>query len=386
MRLFVACAPGLEPLLADEVRALELGVAREVPGGVELEGDLGVLWRANLELGLASHVLLRVGTLGAKHLGELAKKAARVDWATWLSPGTPVRVHATSRASKLYHTGAIAQRVGRALREQAGAELTEKGGADAPAPPLVVHARLERDVCTLSIDTSGEPLHRRGYRLATAKAPLREDLARALLIASGWDRASPLVDPMMGAGTIVIEAALLARRLPPGHLRPRFGFMGLRSHDEAAFERFRTQAVARALPRLDFPIHGRDRDAGAVAAARDNAERAGVRADLDLRRAPLGPRLWPFDDPPPDRGAVVANPPHGRRVGDRKTLGTLHQRLGRLVADLPPGWAFALLSSNRRLALRTGLALRTALVTDQGGTKVRMLVRASAPPPRQPEN
>lgn len=384
LRLFVACAPGLEPLLAEEVRALGLGTSNEVPGGVELEGDHDILWRANLELGLASHVLVRVAELGAKHFGELVRKTARVDWSKWLRPDVPVRVHATARASKLYHTQAIAQRVEHGIAEGLGVDSLsvatdrkEKVGSSGSGAAVAVHARFERDVCTLSIDASGEPLHRRGYRLATAKAPLREDLARALLLASGWDRASPLVDPMMGAGTIVIEGALLARRLPPARLRERFSFMDLVGFDPARWQQIRADADARAFDGLDFPIHGRDRDPGAVEAARANAERAGVLADLDLRQAPLGPRLWP-DDPAPARAALVTNPPHGRRVGDRKSLTRLHQRLGQLAGVLPSEWQVALLTSDRRLALRTGLPLHTAILTDQGGTKVRMMVRSTS--------
>jgi putative N6-adenine-specific DNA methylase len=370
LALFAACAPGLEPLLLEEARSMGLEGAEAVPGGVTFGGDFEAIMRANLELGLASRVLVRVAHFRATHLAELAKKAERVDWGRWVQPGADVTVHATARRSRLYHTGAIAERVARA----AGA-----AGGDAPSAgergTLEVHARFDSDRCTLSLDTSGEPLHRRGYRLATAKAPLREDLARALVLVSGWDRRSPFVDPLMGSGTIVIEAALLARGLPPAHLRERFAFMGFAPFDMEAWARVRTGALERALPSLPFAIHGRDRNAGAVEAAAGNAERAGVRADVELVLAPLGAWPWTADEAPP-RGALVTNPPHGRRIGRADALVPLYQRLGKAVRALPPEWRVALVVSDRRLALRTGLPLQTALLTDQGGTKVRFLVRA----------
>ena len=146
--------------------------------------------------------------------------------------------------------------------------------------------RLFRDECTVSADASGELLHRRGYRLATAKAPLRETLAAAMLVGTGWDGSAPLIDPMCGSGTIPIEAALLARRMPPGMTR-RFAFMRWPGHDRAAWERLVEQARERALPRAPAPILGSDRDAGAVAASVANAERAGVAGDVEWRRAAI---------------------------------------------------------------------------------------------------
>jgi putative N6-adenine-specific DNA methylase len=370
LRLFAACAPGLEPLLGDEVRLLGLGEPEQQAGGVSFEGDFHAVLRANLGLGLASRVLVRLAQFRAVHLAELAKKAGRLPWRQWIAEGTPVAVHATSRRSRLYHTGAIAERVGRAAG--AGAVAQEGEAIDADAP-VTIHVRFERDTCTVSVDTSGAPLHRRGYRLATAKAPLREDLARALVVASGWDRDSPLLDPMMGSGTIVVEAALLARNLPPGYLRERFAFMSMVPFDAAAWQRVREGAMDRAWPSLPFPIYGRDRNPGALRAATGNAERAGVLSDLDLGRATLGAFPWEPEQMPP-RGALVTNPPHGRRIGGGKSLTPLYRRLGQVVNGLPADWRVAILASDRRLALRTGLPLSTALLTEQGGTKVRVLV------------
>ncbi len=362
LRLFAACAPGLEPLLADELAAL--GAAPDVVrGGVEVDADPTRLHRAHLETGLASHLLVRVQAFRAHSFAELERGATRVDWARFLSPGAPLAFRARAKKSRLYHTGAIAERVRGAVEAQLGA-LPEP---DDGAPALL--ARIERDRCTLSLDTSGEPLHRRGYRLATGKAPLREDLARALVRVSGWDPETPLADPFCGSGTIAIEAAILARGLPPGRLRA-FALERTPLFDATLFGRLRAEAEARALERAPAPIWASDRDPGAVEATRANAERAGVLADLRLDQTPLGKARIAADAPP--RGALVTNPPHGERVGDPRTLRALHQTLGRIV---PPEWRVALLVRDRRLALATGLDLHTALLTDSGGSKVRMMVR-----------
>ena len=368
LEIFVACAPGLEPLLLEEVVALGAQGARTTAGGVTLEGDLPLVYRANLELGLASHVLLRVGSFRAIHFTELVRRAARLPWESFLDPSAPLTVRATAKKSKLRHTGALAERVRRAVAERLRTDPPEPSGDEAEVRILV---RMQDDQCTLSLDTSGEPLHRRGYRRLPGRAPLREDLARALLRVSGWDPATPLADPFAGAGTIPVEAALLARRLPPGRLRS-FAFERFPSFDARAFARVREEALSRALPRAPAALWGSDRDPAAVEAARENAERAGVLEDLTLTQAPL--RRAPFlGTDLPERGALVTDPPHGRRLGDRQRLRTLYRSLGTVAKGLPPGWHFALVASDRRLALASGLPLETALLTDSGGTKIRML-------------
>ena len=371
MRLFASCAPGLEPLLEAEIRSLGVPEVAPTPGGVELDGDLALLYRLNLELGLAQQVRLRLATFTATKFPALVRAVAGLDFAPHLGEGVPVEVRASARKSRLYHTGAVAERVLEGVSLALGRKLPEPG-APTELPPVVLHARFERDVCTLSLDTSGEPLHRRGYRLESAKAPLREDLARALVVVSGWDRQSLFVDPFVGSGTLPIEAALLARGLPPGAGR-RFAFMDAPSFDRGLWERLRATALSASLPRLPFVIGGSDRDEGAVRAARSNAARAGVEGDLSLACAPLG-RAPLLLEPPGPRGALVTNPPYGQRVGKEATLRSLYQALGRAVRALPPDYRVALVVADRRLAHATGLRLTSALMTDHGGTKVCFMV------------
>jgi len=360
MDCFVACRPGLEPLLVDELGELAIPALQRVPGGVAFVGDEVHLARANLELGVASHVLVRVGRFEARHFSELVRRAKGLPWERFVPRDAPLELRVTSKRSRLFHTGAIAQRVVEAIDAALG------GARPTTGEPLPIVVRLERDLCELSVDTSGAPLHRRGWRLQTAKAPLREDLAWALLRASGWDRNSPLLDPMMGSGTLVIEAAAMARGLAPGRDRT-FALERLPMFDAAILASVRAAARERIRERLPFAIHGRDAHPGALAAARSNAERAGVLDDLQLARADVRREALP------SVATVVCNPPYGQRIGGAEVV-ALYRALGAAIHEISPPPRVALVTSERALASACGLPLRPALLTDHGGTKVEFYV------------
>jgi len=362
-RIFVACAPGLEGLLADEARGLGLGSPHVEPGGVSLIGGADLAPRANLGLGLGLRVQLVVHEGAAHDFRALAGAMARLPWEAWLTPRLPCEVRATCRKSRLYHSGAVAERVLDAIDRRLGG-LPQPGG---PHTQRVL-ARLDRDRLTVSIDTTGDPLHRRGYRLATGKAPLREDIARALLVLSRWDRRSPLIDPFAGSGTIPIEAAWLARGLPPGHLRA-FAFMSAPGFDAAGYEALRAAEVARATA-ITPPIFASDRDPGAVEATRANAARAGVEGIVSAQLSLGASRL--AQSPPRAPGAVVTNPPWGHRVSRPGPLRDLYASLGAHLRSLGPGYRVALAVAAPALARLLGLPLEQRGLTDQGGVKVRL--------------
>jgi putative N6-adenine-specific DNA methylase len=359
---FAAAAPGLEPLVAAELRALgelqSVAVGEPEPGGVSFRADRAGLYAANLHLRIASRVLVRIGAFHASAFHELERHAARLPWREFVASGSPVAFRVTSRKSRLYHQDAIAQR----LLAAAGGATASEGEA---AQEFVV--RLFRDQCTVSADASGELLHRRGYRLATAKAPLRETLAAAMLVGSGWDGSAPLVDPMCGSGTIPIEAALMARRVPPGMAR-QFACMRWAAFDRSAWERVVRQARERVLPRSTVPILGSDRDAGAVAASMANAERAGVDGDIEWRRAAISAMV-----PPPGRGWIVTNPPYGVRVGERRDLRDLYAQLGNVARRCCPGWEVAFLAAHPELEWQAGLEQVVRFTTENGGIRVRLV-------------
>ncbi len=368
--MFVVCAPGLEPMLGEELSALGIRGERQraTVGGIEVDGDLETLYRLHLELGLALKVLLRLGRFPARHFEVLVKRVAELPWELWCAEGVAISARASCKASKLYHSGAVCERVLQGIETRLDrAVLAPREEQDADSM-VEVQARLERDTCTLSIDVSGQLLHRRGYRLATAKAPLREDLARALILASGWDRKSPLVDPFCGSGTILIEADWLARGVAPGHAR-RFAFMHAPCFDAPLFERLRREVMARHASR-DFALSGSDRDIGAIRAARSNAERAG--SELEWVAAPLSSS--PVFDRLEGRGALVTNPPYGLRIGHDRSLDALYRALGERVQQCAAALQLGIAVATKQHALATGLALRSALMTDHGGSKIYFAV------------
>jgi putative N6-adenine-specific DNA methylase len=239
----------------------------------------------------------------------------------------------------------------------------ESGGS--VKPPQLILVRLMSDHCTISIDSSGELLHRRGYRLVTGKAPLRETLAAGMLLASGWDKASPLLDPFCGSGTIPIEAALMAGHIPPGYRRD-FAF-----RDWPSFDRKAWRSLLSDIPqtRLKLPprIMASDRDAGAIEAARTNAERAGV-SDL----IEFSCRAVSSVDPPAGSGWVVTNPPYGVRTKGAKDLRNLYAQVGNVLRARCPGWQVTMLCSSIQLLHSTGLEFDRGISLRNGGIKVRL--------------
>lgn len=357
--IYVVTAPGLESVLCAEMQAK--GFPAPVPGkgGVSLTGGWPEVWRANLELRGATRVLARVAAFRAFHLAQLDKRARRVPWAAVLRPDVAVRVEASCKGSRIYHAGAAAQRIGRAIHEELGAPVTDE--AD-----IVVKARIDDDLCTISLDTSGESLHKRGHKEAVNKAPMRETLAALFLRQCGYDGGEPVVDPMCGSGTFVIEAAEIAAGLLPGRSR-RFAFEGLATFDPAAWERLNAPRDAVVPPSIRF--HGSDRDAGAVAMSRANAERAGVAELTEFRQHAISD-LTPPDGPP---GLVIVNPPYGARIGDSKPLFPLYQALGQTLLARFAGWRAGLITTDAALAAATGLPFAPpAGSVSNGGLRVTL--------------
>jgi putative N6-adenine-specific DNA methylase len=365
--LWVITAPGLESLTAAELGQIGLTSARVDRGGVSLHGSSHDLYAANLHLRTASRVVERIAEFHASSFTELERRVKRIAWQDHIARNTEIEVTATCKKSKLYHSDAVAERVTSWVSERIGA-------GDARGTQLVL-VRIFDDHCTVSLDSSGELLHVRGYRQALAKAPLRESLAAATVLASGWDARAPLIDPLCGSGTIVIEAAMLARRIAPGLARS-FAFHHWPDFDADLWRRLVDDARAAVLPTAPAPIQGSDRDAGAIEAASANAARAGVANDIELTTRALSaiePRA------PEASGWIVTNPPYGVRVGDARALRDLYATLGRLVADRYPTYALAMLSANRTLERQLGLPLEEALRTTNGGIPVRV-IRSKRPP------
>jgi len=369
---FAITAPGLEPLAAAELHALGVADAQAVEGGVAFSASPRALYMANLQLRTVSRVIVRASEFGATAFYDLERRAAKVPWDTFLSPNSGVALRVTCKKSRLYHSDAVAERVAAAIEGRVrGARIVEDAGdagdEDGDGQAQLVVVRLFHDRCTISIDSSGALLHRRGYRQAIGKAPMRETLAAATILASGWRGQSPLVDPMCGSGTIPIEGALIARRMAPG-LHRSFAFERWPDFDANAYREVVSEAESAVLPSSPSVIQGSDRDEGAIEAARANAARAGVASDIEF-----AVRSISASEAPAERGWIISNPPYGVRVGERDPLRNLYAQLGKVVRSNYPGWYLALVTADVGLERQLGVGLRPLLRTSNGGIRVRVM-------------
>lgn len=356
LRFFVSCAPGVEKILESETNQLGLislsGISHaqtpsmafsgEEPGGLLFEGDFTQVLQSNLYLRTAGRVIVRLGEFHATAFSELRKKAARLEWNWYITPGQSLNIRAVCHKSKLYHSDAVAERILGAINDHFSTINGTQNGCKQDAHGQLVLVRMVADMCTISIDSSGEPLHRRGYRLATAKAPLRETLAAAMLIASGWNGSAPLIDPFCGSGTIPIEAALLARRIPPGIARD-FAFMKWPGFEKEEWQAMLSKAKNDIVP-LQTSINGYDRDRGAIEISIANASRAGQKNDIQFVQQPVS-ALKPADAP----GWIITNPPYGLRISSHKDLRDLYARFGSVLRENFFGWNLGILCSDPKL-------------------------------------
>lgn len=349
---FATCAPGVEPLLHAELKALRFSRIERQVGGVYFEGSAHDAMRANLELRTAVRVLRRVARFEAGTADRLYDGAGAVDWRPFLPRGGTILVAAHSRESALDHTLFVEQRVKDAIVDQVRERLGERPSVDKEEPDLLVHAHLFRDRCTLLVDTSGQSLHKRGWRVFQGRAPLAETLAAAVLLSSEWDRRSPLLDPFCGSGTLLVEAALLAADHAPGLFRERFAFEGFADFDAPCWEALKREAWAR----IDFPRHlrliGSELDEETLGGARENLDSAGYTDRIELE-------VGDARDFAPRRGWnawVVTNPPYGERVGEEEDLKGLYRAFGDRLKEQARGYRLALLCGAP--ALIRALALR----------------------------
>jgi len=374
--IFLVAAPGLEPVLCAEAHDRGFTDPTMVKGGVTVTGGWPEVWRANLELRGATRVLARIASFRALHLAQLDKRARRVPWADILRADVPVRVEASCKASRIYHAGAAAQRIERAIAEELGAPIVKaapkKTGkfADGDAPEddtraVQIKARIDDDLCTISVDSSGESLHKRGHKEAVNKAPMRETLAALFLRQCGYDGHEPVVDPMCGSGTFVIEAAEIAAGLKPGRSRS-FAFEQLATFDPARWQSLRGDATVTPPP---VRFYGSDRDAGAITMSRANAERAGVGAWTDFAHHAISD-LTPPEGPP---GLVIVNPPYGARIGEGKSLIPLYHAMGQTLKTRFAGWRVGIITNEAALAKATELPFQEGGVSvSNGGIRVTL--------------
>lgn len=358
MDIFCITAPGLQDQLAAEAREKGFKVTSTIPGGVTIKGDWTQVWRANLQLRGAVRVLARITEFRALYLSQLEMNLREFDWPAILPQYANVAIEVTCHKSKIYHAGAAKERAETALAGHGFIPPEEGYNADTS-----LRIRIERDIVTVSLDTSGEPLHKRGHKEAVNKAPMRETMAAMFLRAAGFNGKEPLYDPMCGSGTFPIEAADIARRLDPGRNR-EFAFQSLPNFDADAFAKM-------ASPPRDamHPVYGSDRDQGAVTMSTANASRAGVADIAHFTQAAIGDAIPPGDTP----GLVITNAPYGGRIGNKKPLFALYTTFGERMKSHFTGWRVALITTDAALAKATGLPFKQAgPVVNHGGLKIRL--------------
>ncbi len=347
---FASCAPGLEPVLHSEAQELKLAKVERQVGGIYFEGDLVDMWRANLWLRTAVRIFMRVGRFHASDAAQLYKGASEVDWSRFVSPEGSLVVDSQSRESELFHTHFIQQRVKDAVVDQFRKATGVRPTVDVDDPDLRIHAHLYNDRVTLSVDTSGGSLHKRGWRQYQGIAPIAETLAAAIVLMSDWDCRSPFIDPFCGSGTLAIEAALIAAKVPPGSFRT-FGFESWPGHDAASYSRFKSAEIERQSWPRKLQIRASDSDAKQVEGAKQNAEAAGFgdRIRFDVLDA------LEFEAKPGWNAFIVTNPPYGLRVGDEEQLVPLYRDFGQRLFESCSGYRLAMILGNPKLRRALGL-------------------------------
>lgn len=383
---FTPAVPGLEPILQKELWTLGLHPMTE-DGGFFWKGTWREFYRAHLLLRTAGRILVRIKEFEALTFSDFEREATGLPWRRFLDPKQSFKLKVSCAKSKLYHEDAIAERLAVWIAAETGA-VWEQTATDGDAQIFVVRGWHDR--FTVSADGSGDHLHRRGYRQEIAKAPLRETIAASLLCASGWIPAveegtgrgaasrykaptGDLTDPFCGSGTIVIEAALAARKIPPAMANPKlnprdFAFLRWRSFDPGEYTKTVESLRDKVLPKVPLVLRGSDRDEGALTAARSNARRAGVGEDTVFERHAVTDAVFP------KAGWVVTNPPFGVRVSEGKDLRDLYAVFGRRLAEHPELRA-AWLCADPQFKAAAGGKWETAATFPNGGLDLTMVCR-----------
>ena len=371
---FVTAPAGIEPLLAAELAALDVAAPHPQRGGVACQGTLEQAYRACLWCRTASRVLLELNVTAAADAQAVYNSVYDFGWEEHFPATVTLSVAFSGGGPGIAHSHYGAQRVKDAIVDRFRAQCGQRPSVELRQPDIRIQADWHQGRLTLSLDLSGDSLHRRGYRVASVRAPLKETLAAALLLKSGWPEQAaadaPLLDPLCGSGTLAIEAAWIAGDHAPGLLRSHWGFSHWLGHMPVVWNGLRAEAHARRAAGLaSIPlIYASDQDPAAVEATRRNAAQAGVIAQIDIAC-----RSWAAVEPPPRPGLLITNPPYGERLGERETLAALYQHLGDDLKTRFPGWRAAIFTGNPELGKQMGLRALKTHVFHNGPLECRLL-------------
>jgi len=366
-QFFASCPRGLEEELCKELDAL--GATDIVPasGGVGFISDMPTGWKINLWSRLAIRVLWRVGEGHYKKEEDLYQAALALDWTSWFDVSRTIAVTTVGKNSPLPSLNFVSLRIKDAICDVFRAAVGDRPSVNTRKPDIPLTLFLSSDRYTLYLDLSGEPLNRRGYRVQPSGAPLNENLAAGMLLLSGWTPGTPLYDPMMGGGTILLEAAMMSLNIAPG-LRRHFAFENLKTFDRMEWLRLHKDAEAAVLEREPLPIFGSDIDPAMVRAAGLNLRAAGLFDCVRLMEAD-----FLNVDPPTETGTIVSNPPYGVRMGSEEDLGPFYKEIGDNLKQHFPGWTVFLLSADPELPKRIGLQTTRRIPLYNGPLECRLV-------------
>jgi putative N6-adenine-specific DNA methylase len=356
-KFFVTCPRGLEMVLADELQQLQAEKISAVGGGVEFAGDFFLCYRVNLESRIASRVLWQVATARYRDEDDIYRAAYALPWTDWFEPVRTIRVDVSATQSPLTSLNFVTLKIKDAVCDKIRQLAGRRPSVDTRAPDIPIQGHLTDRNFTLYLDTTGEPLFKRGHRIATGEAPLRENLAAGILRLAGWVPGTPLLDPMCGSGTILLEAAHLALDIAPG-LGRHFSFEKLKNFDARRWRELLQKTAGRQKPKVPLPLYGSDLSGDVLRAARANLAAAGLDKVVSLKRANI------LDiSAPAKTGVIVTNPPYGVRLGEQQRLAEFYPKLGDILKKQFSGWRAYLLSADMRLPklIRLAASKRTPL-------------------------
>lgn len=367
LELFATVALGVEELTAGELQRLGATDIQVVRGGVSFGGDRRILYRSLLRLRTASRVLQQLGSFSCASPQELYDGMRTLPWTELLTPAMTLAVDCTLRDSAITHSHFAALKAKDAIVDLLRDATGSRPNIETKTPDLRVNLHIAKNRATVSLDASGAPLDRRGWRLDRNDAPLRETLAAAIMLHTGWDGSVPLLDPMCGSGTLLLEGAAMALGQPAGGGR-EFGLMRWRDFDRRLWERLLQEERAAAASSLTVPVLGFDRDPQAIIACRENARRAGLEYAVSFDRRP-------FEETEPcgHQGVLVMNPPYGVRMGDKTELEALYRKIGEVFKRRFTGWTAYLLAGDLELARLVGLKPARRFVLFNGPLECRLL-------------
>ncbi|MBW4656057.1 MAG: class I SAM-dependent RNA methyltransferase [Kaiparowitsia implicata GSE-PSE-MK54-09C] len=347
---FATVARGLEALAAQELA--QLGAHKVEPGfcGVAFAGDRTLLYSVNLWARLPFRILVKLHEFPCQDADDLYRGIQTIDWGAYLTPDLTLAVNATGKSAQLNHTHFTALQVKKAVVDQQQDRLGDRSDVELQTPDVQINVHIHQGVCTVSLDSSGKSLHRRGYRPAVGAAPLKESLAAALIQLSGWQPEQMFYDPLCGSGTLPLEASLNALNVAPGLFREQFGFETWLDADLPLLERLMQEAEDSQRDSLSAPIWGSDRDAAVIEQAIANATNCGVLNQVYFAQIDLADVVAPADS-----GVVICNPPYGERLGKNSDLGAFYKQLGDVLKQRFKGWTAFVLSGNKELAQSIGL-------------------------------